>query len=164
MHAAGVTPYPGQHWMTQVARNVTMADWGFLTPGQYRLTRTLKSQAHGQDRAMTAEDVAVFLEHWLREVPGQLVIIWEGAPLHRGRVIRDFPAKGAAQRIHVERLPAYAPALKPGEGLGGHLKGVELCHVCCFTIRYVRRALHDAAKRVRRKPRMIRGCFDGATL
>jgi hypothetical protein len=35
----------------------------------------LKSKVHGQDRAMTAEDVAAFLEHWLREVPGQLVTI-----------------------------------------------------------------------------------------
>jgi hypothetical protein len=96
VHAAGVTPYSGQHWMTQVARNVTMADWGFLTPGQYLLTRTLKSKVHGQDRALPAEDVAAFLAHWLREVPGQLVIIWEGAPLHRSRVIQDFPAKGTA--------------------------------------------------------------------
>jgi hypothetical protein len=33
VHVASVTPYPGQLWMAQVARNVTMADWGFLTPG-----------------------------------------------------------------------------------------------------------------------------------
>jgi len=32
---AGVTPYPDQPWMTQMARHVTMADWGFLAPGQY---------------------------------------------------------------------------------------------------------------------------------
>ena len=35
VHVAGVTPHPDQHWMRQVARNVTMADWGFLDPGQY---------------------------------------------------------------------------------------------------------------------------------
>jgi putative transposase len=32
---AGLTPHPDQRWMTQIARNVTMADWGFLAPGQY---------------------------------------------------------------------------------------------------------------------------------
>lgn len=32
---AGLTPYPDQRWMTQIARNVTMAEWGFLLPGQY---------------------------------------------------------------------------------------------------------------------------------
>ena len=32
---AGVTPHPTQAWMIQVARNVTMEEWGFLSPGQY---------------------------------------------------------------------------------------------------------------------------------
>jgi transposase InsO family protein len=32
---AGVTPHPNEAWMGQVARNVTMAEWGFLSPGQY---------------------------------------------------------------------------------------------------------------------------------
>jgi hypothetical protein len=31
----GLTPHPDQRWMTQIARNVTMADWGVLVPGQY---------------------------------------------------------------------------------------------------------------------------------
>jgi putative transposase len=35
VHVAGLTPHPDQRWMTQIARNVTMADWGFLAPGQY---------------------------------------------------------------------------------------------------------------------------------
>ena len=35
VHIAGLTPHPDQPWMTQVARHVTMADWGFLQPGQY---------------------------------------------------------------------------------------------------------------------------------
>jgi putative transposase len=35
VHIAGVTPHPHEQWMVQVARNVTMADWGVLTPGRY---------------------------------------------------------------------------------------------------------------------------------
>ena len=35
VHVAGVTPYPNAAWMMQVARNVTMEEWGFLAPGQY---------------------------------------------------------------------------------------------------------------------------------
>ena len=31
---AGVTPHPHEAWMVQVARNVTMQEWGFLSPGQ----------------------------------------------------------------------------------------------------------------------------------
>jgi transposase InsO family protein len=32
---AGVTPHPDTRWMLQMARNITMEQWGFLAPGQY---------------------------------------------------------------------------------------------------------------------------------
>lgn len=32
---AGVTPHPNEQWMIQIARNITMEEWGFLSPGQY---------------------------------------------------------------------------------------------------------------------------------
>src|SRR5215831_11870215 len=35
VHVAGVTPHPNEAWMVQVARNVTMEEWGILSPGQY---------------------------------------------------------------------------------------------------------------------------------
>ena len=35
IHVAGMTPHPDERWMVPIARNVTMADWGFLEPGQY---------------------------------------------------------------------------------------------------------------------------------
>jgi putative transposase len=35
VHIAGMTPHPNEQWMTQIARNVTMEEWGFLSPGQY---------------------------------------------------------------------------------------------------------------------------------
>jgi transposase len=119
---------------------------------------------HSQDWSLDSDDVVAFLEHLLREVPGQMVIIWDGAPIHRSHRITEFLANGAAQRLQVERLPAYAPELNPGEGLWAHLKGVELRNVCCFTIRHLRHELRDAVKRVRRNPRIIQGCFRGAKL
>jgi putative transposase len=35
IHVAGATPHPDQRWMQQIARNVTMVDWGCLQPGHY---------------------------------------------------------------------------------------------------------------------------------
>ena len=59
---------------------------------------------HGQDYAINPEDVVAFLEQLLREVPGRMVLIWDGAPIHRSRRIREFLANGAAHRLHLERL------------------------------------------------------------
>ena len=119
---------------------------------------------HFQNSTLNSEDVIAFLEHLLREVPGRMVRIWDGSPIHRSHLIREFLANGAAPRLHLERLPAYAPELNPGEGLWQQLKGVELRHVCCFNSSHLRVELRDAVKRVRRKPRMIQSFFRGAKL
>ncbi len=123
-----------------------------------------KLSCHSQDCSLDSDDVVAFLEHVRREVPGQMVIIWDGAPIHRSHRITEFLANGAAHRLHVERLPAYAPELTPGEGLWQQLKGVERRNVCCVDIPHLRGELRDAVKRVRRTPRILMGCFQGAGL
>jgi putative transposase len=35
VYIAGITPHPNAAWMRQVARNLTMDEWGVLKPGQY---------------------------------------------------------------------------------------------------------------------------------
>lgn len=35
IHIAGITPNPNEEWMRQIARNVTMAEWGFLSSSEY---------------------------------------------------------------------------------------------------------------------------------
>jgi transposase len=119
---------------------------------------------HCQDRARDAEDVVAFREHLLREVSGRIVILWDGAPIHRSQVIRAFLVNSTAQRLHLERLPAYAPELNPGEGLWQQLKGVELRNGCCVNSPHLRRELRDAVKRVRRRPRLISSFLRGAKL
>jgi transposase len=128
-----------------------------ITPGG-------KLYFHSQDHPINSDDVVGFLDHLLRVVPGRMVLIWDGAPIHRSQVIQQFLARGAAQRLHLERLPAYAPELNPGEGLWQQLKGVELRNVCCFNIPHLTREVRDAVKRIRRKPRLITSFFRGAKL
>jgi len=119
---------------------------------------------HCQGHVLDSGDVVAFLEHLLREVPGRLVLIWGGSPIYRSHAIQEFLAKGAAQRLHLERLPAYAPKLNPDEGVWQQLKGVKLGNVCCVDLPHPHRELSDAVKRVRRKPRIIQGCFQDAGL
>jgi transposase len=119
---------------------------------------------HSQDHALTSDDVVACLDHLRREVPGRMVIIWDGSPIHRSRTIQQFLSHGAAPRLHLERLPAYAPELNPDEGVWQQLTGVELRNLCCLNIPHLRREVRDAVNRVRRKPRLIRSFFRGARL
>ncbi len=60
---------------------------------------------HMQDRAYRAEDVVKFPRLLLRKIADNLLAIWDGAPLHRAKVIQAFLASGAAGRLHLARLP-----------------------------------------------------------
>ena len=35
VHIDGITSTPNEQWMKQIARNLTMEEWGVLKPGQY---------------------------------------------------------------------------------------------------------------------------------
>jgi transposase len=83
-----------------------------------------------QDRAFKGEDVVRFLGHLMHQIPGKLLIVWDGSPIHRSRAVRDFLASGASLRLKLEQLPGYAPDLNPDEGVWKHLKSVELKNLC----------------------------------
>ncbi len=114
---------------------------------------------HVQDHPYKSPDVVRFLQHLLRHIPGKLLVIWDGAPIHRGQPIKDFLAAGGAQRIQLERLPAYAPDLNPDEGIWRYLKRVELQNLCCHDLAELRYELRLATARLRHKRDVIRSCI-----
>jgi transposase len=112
-----------------------------------------------RERSLRGPDVVCFLQHLLRHIPGKLLVIWDGAPIHRARVVKDFLAHGGAARIWLEQLPAYAPELNPDEGIWNLLKRVELRNVCCDDLAELRLELRLAAARLRHKRSAIEGCI-----
>jgi len=62
---------------------------------------------HSQEQAFTGATVVAFLRQLLRQSRGKLLVVWDGATIHRCQEVKDFLAGGAAARLHLERLPAY---------------------------------------------------------
>jgi len=112
-----------------------------------------------QERAFKSPDVVRFLRHALRQIPGKLLVIWDGSPIHRGQPVKDFLASGAASRLQLEQLPGYAPDLNPDEGIWKHLKYVELKNLCCRSLSELRIELRRAKERLRHKRDVILGCI-----
>jgi transposase len=112
-----------------------------------------------QDRAFKGPDVVRFLKHALSQIPGKLLVLWDGSPIHRSKAVKEFLAQGAASRVRLEQLPAYAPDLNPDEGLWKHLKCVELKNLCCQDIAELRTELRKAKERLRHKVHVILGCI-----
>jgi transposase len=112
-----------------------------------------------QERSFKSPDVVRFLRHVLRQIPGKLLVIWDGSPIHSGGAVKDFLSGGASRRLKLEQLPGYAPDLNPDEGVWKHLKYVELKNICCQSLAELKIELRKAKERLRDKRDVILGCI-----
>ena len=112
-----------------------------------------------QDRAFKGPDIVRFLKQLVRWLGGDLVVIWDGAPIHRDRHVTAFVAETAGA-VHLERLPGYAPDLNPDEGVWDQLKYVELRNVVCHDQGELRQQLRRAIERLRHRPDLIRSFIE----
>ena len=75
------------------------------------------------------------------------MLIWDGLPSHRSRVMKDWITTQSSW-LTVERLPGYAHDLNPIEMVWGNVKGVELANLCPDTIDEARTAAEAGLNRV----------------
>jgi len=64
-----------------------------------------------RDSSFKGQDVVEFLRHLLKHIPGKILVVWDGSPIHRSKAIKKFLAEGGSERIHLESLPPYSPDL-----------------------------------------------------
>ncbi len=112
-----------------------------------------------QAPSCTGETAVAFLRQLLRQIPGKLLVVWDGASIHHGHAVKDFLAGGATARVHLERLPASAPDLNPAEGVWNLLKRNEVKNRCCLDLDELGWELQLAIRRLQRRPHRIRACF-----
>lgn len=121
---------------------------GAVTP-QGRLFLTMYSHS------ITAFEIVHFLGQLQRQIPGLLLIIWDGIPTHRSRVVKSYLSAGASKRIHLEQLPGYAPDLNPVEWVWSYLKIADLANVACDHLSELETLLQYSKRRLQRKPEVI---------
>lgn len=106
-----------------------------------------------------------FLQHLARHAGERLLVIWDGSPIHRRKEVSQFLSRPVGQKMHVERLPGYAPDLNPWDTGGwDHLKHVELRNVACLDLEELHLQLHLAIGRLRQKTHLIHLFFHAAGL
>ena len=124
-------------------------------------------QLHGhvQARAFDAVSVTKFLRHLLRVVAAPVLVIWDGAPIHRSKIVKAFLQEQAAGRLELEPLPGYAPYLNPLDcGVWHWLKNVALANVFATNLAGLKHELRAAIARLRRKAGVIQASFAEAKL
>lgn len=105
-----------------------------------------------------------FLLHLQRVAGKRLLVIWDGSPIHRRAVVKEFVA-GTRGKVWLEALPGYAPDLNPwDEGGWHHLKNVEMRNRVCLDLEELHQEFHLAVSRLRQKPHLVRSFFAQAGL
>jgi transposase len=112
-----------------------------------------------QEQAYRGPTIVGFLRHLLNQISGKILVLWDGARIHRCAAVREYLATLSDGRLQLERLPAYAPELNPDEGIWQYLKNVELRNVVCDTIAELRYEVRLAIARLRHKRTVIRACI-----
>ena len=120
------------------------------------VSETGKLYMQQQACAYRGPAIVGFLEHLQRHIAGGILVLWDGARIHRSKPVKEFLSQEAC-RIHLERLPAYAPELNPDEGIWSYLKQVELRNLVCHTLDELRYELRLAIARLRHKASVLRG-------
>src|SRR5207247_5278502 len=78
------------------------------------------------ERPLTGAEVVQFLKHLERCLPGPLIVIWDGARIHRNRQVQAVLAADHAARIHLAPLRGYGPEWSPNAGVADHLQRPRL--------------------------------------
>ena len=107
--------------------------------------------------------VVEFLQQLQRHLPGKLLILWDGAAIHRSRLVKAVLTQSAG-RLWLEKLPAYAPELNPVEYLWAHLKEHQIANLLVEHGWELSLHATRALRRMRRRPRIIRACWHQAEL
>lgn len=115
------------------------------------------------DGAIKGPQIVAYLKALRATIRGRLLIIWDGLPAHRSRLVRDY-VDSLDGHIQLERLPAYAPELNPVEYLFGYAKQRELANLCASTIGKVRRYATRRLQSMQRRPRLVRAFWQQAEL
>lgn len=108
-----------------------------------------------------SEDIRDAIEHFRRRVGRPMILIWDGAAIHRAKIIKEYLAK--QKDIMVERLPAYAPELNPEEACHGNVKQ-RLGNFTSQGIDQIRRLVDQGFARLRKRPNLLLHFFQRSGL
>ncbi len=88
-------------------------------------------------------------------IPGLLLVIWDGIPMHRSRIVKAYLTDGAAKRIHLEQLPGYAPDLNPTEWVRNYLRLADLANTARNHLHDLEVLIKNSKRRMQRRPQLI---------
>ena len=111
---------------------------------------------------VSAETVVKFLRDLRKHLRGRVIVVWDGGTNHKGPLIRALCARHP--RLHLERLPAYAPDLNPVEFLWSHLKHGRMANFVPESLSHLDQTIRSHLQNVGRTPGLLKALWHGSKL
>lgn len=110
------------------------------------------------------EQVVAFLEHLADKVSGKLLVVWDNAPIHRARAVKDYLKSKQGKRITLLGLPPYAPECNPVEWLWAWVKKSFFANLSAKSLAELSTAWQRALKTARAQPELVRSFFKASAV
>jgi hypothetical protein len=109
-----------------------------------------------------AAGVAGFLRDLLRHLPDKVIVVWDNGSNHKGVVIRELLRR--YPRLHLERLPVYAPELNPVEALWVYVKYAQLASFVPVGIYHLDDVVLEHLIDIKFEPGLLKALWQGSDL
>ena len=109
-----------------------------------------------------AETMVSFLRAVLKRLRGRVIVVWDGGSSHKGPLIRELLSR--YPRLHLERLPAYAPELNPVEQLWSHLKHGRLANFVPRNLWHLNHVVQEHLLAARRTAGLLKALWKASKL
>jgi len=89
-------------------------------------------------------------------------VVWDGGSNHKGPLMRELLRRH--RRLHLERLPAYAPDLNPVEMIWSDSKYGLMANFVARDVQEVDKVVQGHLRQLSRNPKLIRFLWTGSRL
>jgi len=99
-----------------------------------------------------------FLKSFMRGRRHPVMLIVDGHPAHRARIVRDY-VQALKGKLEIYFLPGYAPELNPDEFVWNHLKKQGVSKKPLRRGESLRARVHADLEKIKRAPQLVRSFF-----
>lgn len=122
-----------------------------VNPSKNRLSLYFKLHS---GRNINSKLIVSFLKQLLKQLRGNLVLVWDGLAAHRSKRVRFFLQQ--THRLRLISLPPYAPELNPVEYIWGYLKRNPLANLPFPDLLSLAKTARRHTKTIQKKQKLLR--------
>ena len=116
-----------------------------------------------QPQNIRSESIIDFLYALHQEIPGRIVLLWDGYSSHKSKIVKEHIAS-QSDWLTVRRFPAYAPELNPAEYMFSALKKKDTAGFCADHVAQISDRLEQAAERIGQNEQIMQGFLKASGL